>query len=74
MEEMKFCFDIQRKRNRQLHIVDLNQSKYINDVLKKYGMKNCKPIFNPFEFILKLTQDNFLSFEKKKGKISLIFL
>ncbi len=66
MEEMKFCFDIQMKRNCQLHIVDLNQSKYINDVLRKYDMKNCKPIFNPLEPILKLTQDNFLNLEEKR--------
>ncbi len=57
MGEMEFCFDIQTKMNHQLHIVELNQSKCINDVLKKYGMENCKPIFNPLESLLKLTQD-----------------
>lgn len=70
MEEMKYCFDIQMKRNRQLHIVDLNQFIYINDVLKKYGMKNCKPIFNPLESILKLIQYNLLSLEEKRKNMS----
>jgi hypothetical protein len=59
--KMEFCVGIQMKRNCQLHIVELNQSKYINDVLRKYGMENCKPIFNPLESTLKLTQDQFLS-------------
>jgi len=64
MEEMEFCFSIQMKRNYQLHIVELNQSKYINDVLRKYGMENCKPIFNPVEFILKLIQDQFITLKE----------
>ncbi len=66
MGEMKFFFGIQMKRNCQLHIVELNQSIYINDVLGKYGSENCKPIFNPLESILKLTQDQFRSLEEKR--------
>ncbi len=73
MEDMEFCFGIHMKRNHQLNIVELNQSKYINDVLRKYGMENCKPIFNPLDSILKLIQDQFISF-KKKGKICLRFV
>ncbi len=50
MGEIKFCLDIHIKRNCQLRIVELNQSNYISDVLKRYGMESCKPIFIPFEF------------------------
>ncbi len=52
--KIKYCLGIQIKRNHQLHMKKLNQSKYINDVLKIYGMKNCKPISTPLETRLKL--------------------
>jgi hypothetical protein len=65
MEEMEFCFGIQLKMNPQLHIVELNQSEYVNDVLRKYDMENCKPIFNPLESILKLIQVQFISLKEK---------
>jgi hypothetical protein len=29
--------------------VSINQVKYINDILKKYGMENCKPQSTPVE-------------------------
>ncbi len=67
------CFDIQMKRNCQFHIVEWNQSKYINDLLRKYGMKKCKPIFNPLESILKLTQDQFLGLEEKRKNMFKFF-
>jgi hypothetical protein len=37
--------------------MELNQFKYINDVLKRYGMKNCKPISTSHETRLKLTKN-----------------
>jgi hypothetical protein len=52
--EIEYCLGIQIKKNRQLHTMKQNQSKYINDVLKLYGTKNCKPISTPLETGLKL--------------------
>ncbi len=49
------------KRNRQLHMMELNQSKYINDVLKIYGMKNCKSISTPVEIGLQLIKHQYPS-------------
>jgi hypothetical protein len=54
MGEIEYCLGIQIKKNHQLHMMELNQSKYINDILKIYGMKNCKPISTPLEIGLKL--------------------
>lgn len=34
-------------------ILEFNQSKYINDVLKTYGIENCKPISTPLELSFK---------------------
>jgi len=54
MEEIEYCLGIQINKNHQLHMMELNQSKYINNVLKIYGMKNCKSISIPLEIGLKL--------------------
>jgi hypothetical protein len=54
MGGIEYYLGIQIKRKPQLHMMELNQSKYINDVLKIYGMKNCKPISTPLEIGLKL--------------------
>jgi hypothetical protein len=62
--EIEFCIDIQILKNHQLCIVELNQSKYINGVLKNYGMENCKPISTPFESRLKLIKGQY---KKNKG-------
>jgi hypothetical protein len=50
----EYYLGIQIKRNRQLHMMELNQSNCINDGLKIYGMKICKPISTPLGIGLKL--------------------
>ncbi len=50
MGEIKFCFSIPIKKICELCIVELHQCKNINDVLKRYGMENCKPISISFEY------------------------
>jgi hypothetical protein len=47
MGEIEYYLGIHIKRNWKLHILELNQSKYINDALKRYGMENCQPISTP---------------------------
>jgi hypothetical protein len=42
-------------------MMELNQSKYINDVLKIYGMKNCKSISTPVEIGLQLIKHQYPS-------------
>jgi hypothetical protein len=69
MGEIEFCIGTQIKKNHQLCIVELNQSKYKNDVLKIYSMENCKPIFTPFESRLKLIKDQYPSSKKQRQKM-----
>jgi hypothetical protein len=38
-------------------MMELNQFKYINDVLKRYGMENCKPNSTSHETRLKLIKN-----------------
>jgi 5,10-methylenetetrahydrofolate reductase len=43
MGEIEYCFGLHKfKRNKKLHIMQFNQSEYINDILKTYGIKNYK--------------------------------
>jgi hypothetical protein len=69
MGEIEFCIGTQTKRNHQLCIVELNQFKYNNGVIKNYGMENCKPIFTPFESRLKLIKDQYPSSKKQRQKM-----
>jgi hypothetical protein len=41
-------------------MMELNQFKYINDVLKRYGMENCKPNSTSHETRLKYLKTNLL--------------
>jgi len=45
MGEIEYCLGITNLKD----ILEFNQSKYINDVLKTYGIENCKPISTPLE-------------------------
>ncbi len=51
MGEIEYCLGIHKfKRNQKLHIMEFSQPKYINDVLKTYGIENYKPVLTPHEF------------------------
>lgn len=43
--------------NQDTNYIELSQSKYIIDVLKKFGMAQCKPCGTPSELNQKLTKD-----------------
>src|SRR5579871_4113665 len=47
--EISSYLRIKIKRDRKNRTVSLSQSKYIKDILKKYGMKNCRPISTPID-------------------------
>ena len=40
--EAHYCLGIQIQRNRDKKQVILHQTKYLTDVLKRFGMENCK--------------------------------
>lgn len=41
---MEYCLGIQAIRYKRRKTISLNQRNYINDVLKRVCMQNCKPI------------------------------
>ena len=53
--EIKFVrFQIQQSRN----TIYITQSKYIKEILKKFGMEDSKPVGTPMFTRLKLTKDD----------------
>nr|GEY89610.1 retrovirus-related Pol polyprotein from transposon TNT 1-94 [Tanacetum cinerariifolium] len=55
MGEMTFFFGLQV--NQSPCGIFINQSKYVLEILKKYGMKSCDPVGTPMEIKDKLDQD-----------------
>ena len=53
------CLGIEFKRNEKGF--ELSQKKYINDVLERYNMKDCKPIRTPVEVGAKLNKPDKIS-------------
>ena len=47
--EAHYCLGIQIQRNREQKQMFLHQTKYLNSLLIKYGMSNCKSISTPHE-------------------------
>jgi hypothetical protein len=47
-----------------LHIHQINkgnfisQTKYIREILKRFGMEDCKPVFNPMQTSCNLSKDD----------------
>nr|GEW10617.1 integrase, catalytic region, zinc finger, CCHC-type, peptidase aspartic, catalytic [Tanacetum cinerariifolium] len=54
-EEMTFFLGLQV--NQSLCGIFINQSNYVLEILKKYGMKSCDPVFTPMEIKDKLDLD-----------------
>ena len=55
--EISSYLGIAIRRNRADRIIFLNQFKYIEDILKKYGMENTASIKTPMDVNMKLTKD-----------------
>lgn len=47
--EMKNCIGININRNREAGMIMLDQEKYINLVLNRFNMSECKPVCTPIE-------------------------
>ena len=54
--ELQWILGMEVKRNRELRTLEINQLNYINLVLKRFGMDDCKPIGTPAEGYLSRTE------------------
>jgi len=55
--EAHWILGIQVSRNRSCKTVTLNQTRYIMDILQRYGMDTCKPVFTPADAGITLAKD-----------------
>lgn len=57
LDEVENCLGMCLKKDKQNNKIHINQSKYIETVLEKFGMDKCNPISTPMEHNVKLTKD-----------------
>lgn len=61
-------------QDKQKGEIKVSQASYINEILEKFGMKNCKPVGTPTDLNVKLDGDNTgdagheQGYEKFKGR------
>jgi hypothetical protein len=53
--ELHYYLGIQVLKNRNKHLIQINQNKYVLEKLALYGMIHYKPISTPMTFGTKLT-------------------
>ena len=47
--EIHYLLGMSIKRDRESRTLTISQPNYLNKVLKKFGMENCKPVSTPLE-------------------------
>ena len=57
LEEIHYILGVQILRNRKIRKIYLSQQKYVENVLERFGMKDCKPLATPLDSNSKLTRD-----------------
>ena len=60
--ELHYCLGVEFKRNRAARTITMNQHKYLEEVLKRFNMEECKAIGTPLdthEKLPKLTNEEF---------------
>lgn len=63
--ELNHCLGVEFIRDCLKKTIIMNQNKYIEEVLKRFNIKHCKPIGTPLEANLKLikfTDEEFAKF------------
>jgi hypothetical protein len=66
--ELHYCLGVEFERDRANHTITMSQSKYIEEVLKRFNMEECKPIGTPLDVnskLLKLTKEEFQGIQEE---------
>jgi transposase InsO family protein len=69
---LEFCLGVAFERNRSARTITMSQSKYIEEVLKRFNMEDCKPIGTPLDVkgsLLKLSDEEFKEVEEEMKAI-----
>jgi len=63
---LHFFLGMEVERNHDERLLRINQIKYLKEILKRFGMEECKPIGVPFDPKVKL-QKNANGNDESKG-------
>ena len=66
--ELHYCLGVEFERNREAHTITMNQRSYIEEVLKRFNMEECKPVGTPFDVnskLLKLLDEEFVNVQRE---------
>jgi transposase InsO family protein len=55
--ELSWCLGMRVTRDREHGVIKIDQSKYVQNLLKRFGMENCATVSTPLETGLKLTEE-----------------
>jgi transposase InsO family protein len=70
--EAKFVLGIEIERDRSRREIYLNQQHYIENVLERYRMSDCKPVSTPMESNFKLTKSSAEVNEREKQEMETV--
>jgi hypothetical protein len=56
LEELNYCLGVEFARDRAVRTITMNQAKYVEEVLKRFGMEDCKPIGTPLDTKVKFVK------------------
>ncbi|KAH9318746.1 hypothetical protein KI387_020515, partial [Taxus chinensis] len=70
--EIHYCLGIQISRDREKRKIHLSQESYIRNILKKFGMENCKPVSTPMEVGNKLSLDMCPKTQEEESYMSMV--
>ena len=54
LEKLHYYIEVEFERNRKAYTTTMNQKNYINEVLERFNMEECKPIGVSFDVNIKL--------------------
>ena len=66
--ELHYCLGVEFERNRETRTITINKRSYIEEVLKRFNMEECKLVGIPFDVnskLLKLSEGEFVNVQRK---------
>ena len=62
--ELSFFLGLQIRQRNQ--VIFISQTKYIREMLKRFGMEDCKPVITPMQTNCKLRKDDSKSIDQRQ--------
>src|SRR4051794_40047081 len=70
--EAKFVLGIEIERDRARRVIYLNQQQYIDNVLERFNMSECKRASTPMDVSVRLTKSQAPATDKEKQEVASI--